>query len=880
MSYWYSIPAMAHEGDQISPASPNKYHDGAAVGNLTNSNRVLGDYDPEAFRLVVGVEEGTDIAALAEKSGGELIRTGPLHYCTLQYQAAAGEGSPEGTGKEDLNRENIRNKVLEEPGVLSAEWSKRYTIDNTQATAVKQAAAAAPITDPEFSTQWALKKIRADQVWEEGATGKGVIIAVVDTGVDLSHPDLVDDVQDKNNLVQGYNAFTGSALPGSDKDDNGHGTTVAGVIAALNNGRGMVGIAYDAMIMPIKAMDKDGEGEDDIIADGIIWAADHGAKIINMSIGSDNEAKVLEDAIQYAVNKGCLLVAASGNVKNTNTGVAYPGANPNVLAVSAVDNNDSITDFSLTGPEVALSAPGKRILTTFWSKEESGFAYSTGTSIAAPFVSASAALLWSKYPALTASEINEALLKSAYDLGTKGVDEYYGYGRLDVYRALKTLQEQKSYTSPANISWEGGRIYTGEKSEEPDGVLTIPAGAFPLQTDSLGKERTLTVSLNSIKVPADFPEGITPAGEPFQIRWGEAIPVKALTLAVRIQPAPDKNQISYLYKWSGTRWLRAGGGMGDSAGTLQTTFYEPGIYRAGWSPEPDTDRIAGIDRIHTAIEISAQTFPTGADTVLIARADDFPDALAGAPLAYKYQAPILLTYPNSLPLEVYQSVQDLAPKRIILLGGTGAVSRQVENQLANIATVTRIAGENRYETAAAVAERLGTTGEAVVVNGSNYPDAISAASHAACQGMPILLTQKDSLMQNTEDILRKYSVTSTEVIGGTGAISDKVLRELPQPERISGQNRFDTSAEVIDGNKPAGKIFYIATGNNFPDALTGGILASSNSADIMLLSAAGPTPVQKAVLKKIRNKKVIALGGEGAVPDDLIRQIQTLVNSQ
>jgi len=865
--------------------STETIHTGAAT--VENNSAVNQAYDPVAVRLVVETVPGTDLPVLAAATGGEVVRTGPLNYCTIQYR---GKGSPDGgDAQQQIDKDAIRRRILQYPEVLNAEWSRTYTIDQSAGKSEVQAF----IDDPQYSLQWALKKIRANQVWDEGATGEGVIVAVVDTGVDLDHPDLVDYAKKMNNLVQGYNAITRSTLPDAPQDDHGHGTAVAGVIAALNNNKGIVGIAYNAKIMPIKAMDQTGEGEDSIIADGIIWAADHGARIINMSIGSSEQTKVLDDALHYAANKGCLLVAASGNnakseepdlsirEKSSNTGVAYPAAHPDVVAVSGVDINDRIASFALTGPEVALSAPGQRILTDYWSREETGCGYTSGTSIAAPFVSAAAALLWSRYPHLSSEEIKKALTSSALDLGSTGRDNEYGFGRIDAYRALKTLQEQKSFLSPAALGWEGGRIYTGGTAEKPQAVLTVPAGAFVPQVDHNGTESKVSLSLQETLSPGDFPAGIIPAGEALKISpWGE-VPVKhPLSLSVRLELPENAGQearLAYLYLWSDTRWIRVGGGVPETADSLEATIYEPGIYRAGWSAEPAADRISGLDRIHTALEIARQAFPTGTDTVLVTRSDNFPDALAGAPLAYKYHAPIILTSPEALPPEVAQAIRDLAPKRIIILGGTGAVSAAVESQLQNIAYVSRIAGETRFVTASAIAELLGTTGQAVIVNSANFPDAIAAAAPAALSGKPILLTPGDKMVLETENSLRKLSVVETEVIGGPAAIQEDLLTMLPCPTRINGSDRYATSAVVVELNRPRGKVLYVATGLKFPDALTGGILAAANSSDILLLSPQGLTPAQINVLQTLGHKKVVALGGEGAVSSQTLKELQTLL---
>lgn len=880
---------------------------GWAVSEDTSSALVTKSYNPEAIRMVVEITPGLDVHALATASGGELVRTGPLNYSTLEFQTEPIESAHDSVSY----NEQMLQDVLDYPGVLSAQWSETFTVHSDISNFSVMA------TDPEYSLQWYLRNIRADKVWDAGATGQGVIVAVVDTGIDLTHQEFIDSSSGRNNLVQGYNAFTRSSKPEAVQDDNGHGTSMSGVIAALkDNNKGIVGIAHNAKIMPIKAMDEVGEGEDSVIADGIVWAVDNGAKIINLSIGSEVQSKILDDALQYAADQGCLLVGASGNNKNavevqsdtirgTSTNkVAYPGADPNVLAVSAVDRYDNITDFSLLGPEVRLSAPGNRILTTFWSPTDTGLAYSTGTSIAAPMISASAALLWSSYPDLTAQEIEQALLSSASDLGARGQDDQYGFGRVDVYRAFQTLQEQQSYSSPASLGWEGGKVYTGGTPEEPTAELTIQPGTFNLNIDNSGMDEKISHSISSKDSPGDFPEGIIPASDAYSIsHWGEELISKPLSLTLRlthpevqeeeslegtlplgiddsIDSSIDthiENNISYLYRWSNNRWIRVGGGVSQDSPTMEATIYEPGIYRAGWSQEPDTDRISGTDRISTALKIAREAFPTGADTVIVARADDFPDALAGAPLAYKMQAPILLTFPGQLPLEVYETIEELAPKNIIILGGTGAVSPTVENQLSNLTYVSRIAGPNRYATAAAVAEIMGNRGQAIVVNSLNFPDAIAAASHAAYQGKPILLTSANGLNEETADTMKRLSVTDTQVIGGTSVITPKLYSQLIHPTRLSGADRFATSAGVIQVNPPTGRILYIATGLNFPDALTGGVLATTNSSNILLIPQTGPTETQTQLLQTLQDRKVVALGGEGAVSMEALEKVQMLV---
>ncbi|MHB9095848.1 MAG: S8 family serine peptidase, partial [Eubacteriales bacterium] len=211
--------------------------------------------------------------------------------------------------------------------------------------------------DPQYSRQWAMPKINAEPGWGVARSNSAVTIAILDSGVDVNHPDL------KGRLVSGTN--TVNPLK-STRDDAGHGTHVAGIIgAAVNNGLGVAGVAGIAgvKIMPVKVFDQWG-GSDISISDGITWAADHGAKVMNMSFGSFYRSKVLNDAIDYAYGKGIVMVAAAGNWASEE--ISYPAAVAKVIAVSALNKSDKLADFSSYGPQIDVCAPGEEIYSTFW----------------------------------------------------------------------------------------------------------------------------------------------------------------------------------------------------------------------------------------------------------------------------------------------------------------------------------------------------------------------------------------------------------------------------------------------------------------------------------------------------------------------------------
>ena len=215
-------------------------------------------------------------------------------------------------------------------------------------------------------------------------------------------------------------------------DDFGHGTHVAGIAAAAtNNGIGIAGISWGARVMPVKVLDQYGNGWYSDIADGIVYAADNGAKIINLSLGGAAASQTLCQAAAYAQQKGALLVAAAGNA---GAAVLYPAACDGVLAVAATDRSDQRASFSNYGPEVDLAAPGVDIYSTWpWLD---GYFTKSGTSMAAPHVSGVAALVWSRWPEWTNMAVSRRITETAVDVDAAGWDPYTGWGRLDAAAAL------------------------------------------------------------------------------------------------------------------------------------------------------------------------------------------------------------------------------------------------------------------------------------------------------------------------------------------------------------------------------------------------------------------------------------------------------------
>ncbi|MCX7791937.1 MAG: S8 family peptidase, partial [Chloroflexaceae bacterium] len=279
--------------------------------------------------------------------------------------------------------------------------------------------------DPAFPQQWGLRAIQAPEAWTS-TTGGPIVVAVLDSGVDGEHPDLAGKV------LPGHNALNG----GPDaRDDNGHGTAVAGLIAAnTNNDAGIAGLCWECRILPVKVVDARGIGNDASLAAGIRWAADNGARVINMSLGGEGDSRVLREAIDYAAGRGIVLVAASGNERQAGNPVTYPAAYPSVIAVGATGNGDTITGFSNTGDYLDLAAPGVGLWTTLPGGR---YGPPNGTSFSSPYAAGTAALVLTQRPDLGWSDVGCILKASADDKGPPGKDPEYGWGRLNAFRAVQ-----------------------------------------------------------------------------------------------------------------------------------------------------------------------------------------------------------------------------------------------------------------------------------------------------------------------------------------------------------------------------------------------------------------------------------------------------------
>jgi subtilisin family serine protease len=420
--------------------------------------------------------------------------------------------------------------ALRHVGRLDAIGVDRYRVDDGDVAAALAALRADPRVefaepnrhyrllstpnDPQFPGQWNMRQIHAPEAWDIGTGGADVVVAVLDSGIDLSHPDL------QGRVVPGRNVRERNS---NTQDEIGHGTHVAGLIGALgNNNVGVAGLSWAVRLMPIKITDRFGDASIVAAADGIRWATEYGAKIINLSLGGLDDSQTVRRAVADARARGVLLVAAAGNCGelasyrdegcDTLNAPFFPAALPDVIAVGALGANDEVAPYSNTGDYVRLTAPGgvggsgrgnplDYILSTWPPGLDSaigqpGYSYEVGTSMAAPHVSGTAALVWSTNPALTRDQVESTLFETADDLGPPGRDDRYGYGRVNAQRAIARA-----------ASLPGSRTANLQLTLETPGPDAVVQGALTVNGWAVDTQAETGNGVDQIEAYLDGPPG-------------------------------------------------------------------------------------------------------------------------------------------------------------------------------------------------------------------------------------------------------------------------------------------------------------------------------------------------------------------------------------
>jgi thermitase len=438
----------------------------AAGGGLATSERPVVAQGPEPLpgaassgelfepgRILVKFSEGVSAAA-AESTLQQFDAT---YVSTLYDSSVQLWEVPEGSELSTAERLNA------DPTVEYAEPNYRfYAFDRVP-------------NDPRFNRQWAHTIMHSPGAWDITTGCTGVTIAIIDTGIDEAHPDLA------GKLVAGWDYVDGDSNP---HDLNGHGTHVAGIAAAMtNNGVGVAGMDWSARIMPIRVLDNQGNGYADDVANGIRWAFNHGARVLNLSLGGPSGSATLQGAVNDAYAAGRLVVAAMGNEGSATP--MYPAKYDYVLAVAATGPSDIRASYSNYGAHCDVAAPGGSMtyyhdttgiystmptypvyMTTQYSYY-TNYDYVQGTSQATPYVSGLAALVWARQPFLTPDQVQGTIQNTATDLGAPGWDAYYGYGRIDTLAALQAYLPSVAPVLSVISNADGDGTYLVDWSDVP-----------------------------------------------------------------------------------------------------------------------------------------------------------------------------------------------------------------------------------------------------------------------------------------------------------------------------------------------------------------------------------------------------------------------------
>jgi len=351
--------------------------------------------------------------------------------------------------------------------------------------------------DPMFGNQWGLGKIKASEAWDITHGSSEVDIAIVDTGINSGHPDFA------GKIAVSVNCTTSSSCPVYiSTDPDGHGTHVAGIASAItNNLTGVAGLSWEGRLMSVKVLDDSGNGYYSWIANGIYWAADNGAEVINLSLGGTISSTTLKNAIDYAVSRGVVVVAAAGN--NGRNRALYPAYYSSVIAVAATDSNDLKASFSNYGTWVDVAAPGVSILSTY----HSSYDYLSGTSMATPYVSGLAALIFGQNPGWGASQVRSQIESTAD--ATSGTGVYWTWGRINACRAVGGCSGPTPTSTP-----------TPTATATPTPIATATPTPTPLPTAA--STPTPTPSPTATATPTSTPTPTpTPSSKPW---WCKYIP--------------------------------------------------------------------------------------------------------------------------------------------------------------------------------------------------------------------------------------------------------------------------------------------------------------------------------------------------------------------
>lgn len=822
--------------------------------------------------------------------------------------------------------------------VSKAKWQELHTTD-----AVIPDGAATPNTDvsPDFlgvrgeGGLW-------EQLGGAATAGEGLVVGVLDTGLAYDNPSFTDgevgappadwsgDCQtgedntwpedgcsDKvigaNYFIDGLRDAGADAAPGekvSPADVNGHGShtasTAAGFPLTLTGSDGSTvdisGMAPASHIAVYKVCwDYVYEGEtggtcmDTDSAAAVEKAVEDGVDVLNYSIGSPEDYGYNNDAVDEAFKNaaaaGVFTANSAGNSGPEGNPANYPVSNnaPWVATVAAATHREAdsptVAGFSSRGPvnvpaeeqnllKPDLGAPGVDVLAAV----PGGWGYMSGTSMASPHIAGLALLMKQGHPDWSPMAVKSAMQTTTID--------YTNAESNDPFVGGTGFVAPKVFLNPGLVFDSGVEDWDAFEADVTTGynynTASVQIGALGADGPTQVTRTVTNVTDSEVTYTAAFegPEGLEVTVEP------ETITVPAggtadVTISVRnVDAATDVWQKGVL-SWTG-----------DDQPTVAIPVIARGEQsEGGEEPAPTVERVAGDTRYETAAMVS--DLYSDADTVYVTSGQGFPDALTSSPAAAQGlfpgvmetpegdAAPVLLTKQASLNGVTADTIGEIAPANIVILGGTTTVSQAVEDELNATfdAEVTRVAGEDRYETSAELAKMFPANLDVVyVASGQNdaYPDALTGAALAGANDAPVLLTKTDSVPDATAEALAALNPSKVVVLGGTASVSDAVYAELGASERLAGADRWATAVEVSANYETDVPVVYIASGMDYPDALASSALAGSENVPVLITKENSLPGSIEAELDRLSPERVVIVGGPNSVSEAVEARLNEL----
>lgn len=638
-----------------------------------------------------------------------------------------GEVSTQSSDKNEATFEVVSVPSKDVPATLS-KFNNNKNVDYAEVDQLVYTQATLP-NDTYFNNQSQdFQVMKVLKAWENYNPTEEVTVAIVDSGIDLKHPEL------RSRLIEGKNFINEGEPP---VDTSGHGTHVAGLVGAVtNNKMGIASAAEKVKLMPVKVF----EGKTtymSTVIQGIRYAADNGAEIINLSLGSYSNMQALEDAIDYAVDKGALVVGAAGN--DDEHAVLYPATYSNVLAVGSVDSTTlTRSTFSNYGGTVDVSAPGTNIFSTWMG----GYETLDGTSMSTAIASSVSSMVKQQYPFLKGLQVKDVLENSTTPLPEV---DLLGTGLINAEEALNYVQTKN-------------RLY-GMTSVET--AVEISKNGWP----SL-EEKELTIGGNKmngsfvILASGDsFPDSL--AASPLGSHLDSPILlVKNNRLSESVKEELKRLNPSHV--------LMIGGGNAISQ-EVENEIKNLSI---------EINRIFGVDRYETAVAIN-NAIPYTTNKAFVVSGQNYPDALSIASYSGSMQYPVLFVQKVKVPQSVRTYMKENEITKTYVIGGQGILSNKVVD---NLPGPFRIYGVDRYETNYKVHQTFASeeSDSVYFATGGKYPDALSISPLAARTNSPVVLVDKNvnSNLQKTINVFSNRN--NYRILGGPGALSTEKAWEIDQ----------------------------------------------------------------------------------------------------